>query len=66
MSAVLPGYVYYINRFKYSDGPTGKKLIVVLCDSPIDNSNVVVVKTTSQTKPNKILGCELYNDPPIF
>lgn len=66
MSAALPGYVYFDPNFKFHDGTTGRKLFVVLCDSPLDNEFVVVARTTSTRKNNIDYGCELAEYPPCF
>ncbi len=53
----VAGYVYFQEDFQFPDGSTGRKLFVVLCDSPLDPSNVLVVRTTSKPKGPKIQGC---------
>ncbi len=66
MSAPLPGFVYYDPNFVFHDGETGKKLFVVLCDSPLDDQLVVVARTTSNSKTDPIFGCYLDTFPPCF
>lgn len=53
------GYVYFDREFKFKDGNTGEKLFIVLCTSPLNDSKVVVVRTTSQERGAKSYGCHL-------
>lgn len=53
------GYVYFDTNFKYQDGTSGRKLFVVLCTSPLDDSKVVVVRATSKESGAKSYGCHL-------
>ncbi len=66
MSAALPGYVYFDNNFVYHDGSKGKKLFVVLCDSTLNDDNVLVARTTSNSKSELLLGCFQDGYPPCF
>ena len=58
MRRALAGEVYFDEDFEFLDGAKGKKLFVVLCDSPYVNDVVIVVKTTSQHKDAAIYGEE--------
>jgi len=54
------GYVYFDPKFRYQDGNTGEKLFVVLCTSPLNESKVVVVRTTTgERRGAKSYGCNL-------
>lgn len=53
------GYVYFDPVFKFKDGKVGEKRFVVLCSSPMTESEVVVVRTTSQEKGSRVYGCQL-------
>lgn len=53
----ISGFVYFDEEFPFPDGVTGEKLFVVLCDSPLDNSNVLAARTTSKPKGPKNQGC---------
>lgn len=54
------GYVYFDPKFRYQDGNTGEKLFVVLCTSPLNESKVVVVRTTTGDRRGaKSYGCNL-------
>ena len=66
MSAPLPGYVYFDKNFKFHDGKIGKKLFVILCDSTLDDDNVLVARTTSRPKSVLVHGCYLDKYPPCY
>ena len=66
MNAALPGYVYYDANFTFHDGKKGPKLFIILCDSPLDDANVVVARTTSKQKNIEQYGCYLDTYPPCF
>ena len=53
------GYVYLDPDFRYKDGNTGKKYFIVLCSSPLVDSKVVAVRTTSKERGAKSYGCNL-------
>ena len=53
------GYVYFDPKFQFKNGNEGKKLFVVLCTSPLDDSRVVVVRTTAKERGAKSYGCHL-------
>ena len=53
------GCVYYDPAFRFKDGTFGKKRFVVLCSSPMTESEVVVVRTTSQERGSREYGCQL-------
>jgi hypothetical protein len=53
------GCVFYDPLFEFQDGTIGRKLFVVLCESPLDKSEIVVVRTTSRAKSDPIYGCHL-------
>ena len=61
MSWGLPGQVYFDNSFNFSNGTTGEKLFVVLCDSPNDSNNSIVVLTTSKQKDPWVIGQDSYH-----
>lgn len=44
------GSIYLHEKFKFSDGTTGKKLFIVV-NSPDKNKNYLVCKTTSRERP---------------
>lgn len=53
------GYVYFDPIFKFKDGKVGEKRFIVLCSSPMTDSEVVVVRTTSKEKGSRKYGCQL-------
>ncbi len=53
------GYAYFDREFKFKDGNAGEKLFVVLCTSPLNDSTVVVVRTTKVERGAKSYGCHL-------
>jgi hypothetical protein len=53
------GYVYFDPVFKFKDGKVGEKRFVVLCSSPMIESEVVVVRTTSQERGSRDYGRQL-------
>jgi len=53
------GYAYFDPKFQFKDSNEGKKLFVVLCTSPLDDSRVVVVRTTAKERGAKSYGCHL-------
>ena len=53
------GYAYFDREFKFKDGNAGEKLFVVLCTSPLNDSTVVVVRTTKVERGAKSYGCDL-------
>ena len=60
------GYVYFDPVFRFKDGTVGKKRFVVLCSSPMTNSEVVVVRTTSQERGSRKYGCQLNDRYQVF
>ena len=62
---MTPGSILHDKNFKFRDGTTGNKLLVVLNDGA--GGLCIVLKTTSQEKGKKrTLGCHLYDRPPNF
>lgn len=53
------GHIYFDPIFKFKDGAVGEKRFVVLCASPMTESEVVVVRTTSTEKGSREYGCQL-------
>lgn len=66
MSLPLPGFVYFDENFTFHDGSKGRKLFVILCDSPLSDDNVIIVRTTSSPKSELVFGCYLDTYPPCF
>jgi len=62
MSWGLPGQVYFDRNFNFKDGATSPKLFVVLCDSPNNKENSIVVKTTSIPNAPWAIGQDSYNE----
>ena len=60
------GCVYYDPVFRYKDGTFGKKRFVVLCSFPMTDSEVVVVRTTSQERGSREYGCQLSDRYQVF
>ena len=53
------GIAYVDRNFRFKDGDTGKKIFIVLCTSPLNDSKVVVVRATSKERGAKSYGCHL-------
>ncbi len=53
----LPGFVYFDKDFIFPDGDIKEKLFVVLRDSPKNEANVLVARTTSKSKSESSYGC---------
>jgi len=60
------GCVYYDPEFRFKDGKVKEKRFVVLCSSPMTNSEVVVVRTTSQERGSRKYGCQLNDRYQVF
>ena len=60
------GCVYYDPEFRFKDGKVKEKRFVILCSSPMTNSEVVVVRTTSQERGSREYGCQLNDRYQVF
>ena len=53
----LPGFFYFDPNFIFHDGEIGRKLFVVLIDNIDDNNYVLVARTTTKPKSDRVYGC---------
>lgn len=58
------GTILHDREFQFSNGLTGNKLVIILCD--FGTNYLVAVTTSQQHRKNKVRGCQIKDRPPNY